>query len=61
MSFNDNIQLDPGRVSTSKGGRGGRGLAIGGGGSLFVVIALVVISQLTGVDLIGGLTGGGQQ
>lgn len=61
MSFNDNIQLDPGRVSTSKGGRGGRGLAIGGSGSLFVVIALVVISQLTGVDLIGGLTGGGQQ
>ena len=29
MSFNDNSQLDPGRVRT--GGRGGRGVAVGGG------------------------------
>ena len=48
MSFNRDIQLDPNRVQTRSGG--GRGAMIGGG-SILTVIAVVLISQLTGVDL----------
>lgn len=48
MSFNRDIQLDPNRVQTRSGG--GRGAVIGGG-SILTVIAVVLISQLTGVDL----------
>ncbi|CAM2846739.1 neutral zinc metallopeptidase [Actinomyces slackii] len=51
MSFNRDIQLDPNRVSTRSGG-GRRGAAIGGG-SILTVIAVVLISQFTGVDLSG--------
>lgn len=50
MSFNRDIQFDPNRVSTRSGGR--RGAAIGGG-SVVTVIAVVLLSQLTGVDLTG--------
>lgn len=54
MSFNDNANIDPSRVS-----RRGRntGIAIGGGGGL-LVIGLFVLSQVLGVDLTG-LAGGG--
>ena len=48
MSFNRDIQIDPNRVQTRSGG--GRGAMIGGG-SILTVIAVVLISQLTGVDL----------
>lgn len=58
MSFNKGIQVDPNRVSTRSTGGGGRGVAIGGG-SVFTVIALVILSQLTGVDLTGMLAGDG--
>lgn len=49
MSFNRDIKIDPGRVST----RGGRRGAAVGGGSLLTVLAVLIISQLTGVDLTG--------
>ena len=48
MSFNRDIQIDPNRVQTRSGGRRG---AMIGGGSILTVIAVVLISQLTGVDL----------
>ena len=50
MSFNRNIQVDPNRVSTRSGGH--RGAAVGGG-SVLVVLAVVLLSQVTGVDLTG--------
>ena len=56
MTFNDDANISGGRVS-----RRGRNTAIGAGGGGLVVIALFVISQLTGVDLTGlapGLGGG---
>lgn len=48
MTFNDNADLSKGRVSK----RGRNGAIVGGGGGL-VVIALFIVSQLTGVDLTG--------
>ncbi|HWH97937.1 MAG TPA: neutral zinc metallopeptidase, partial [Pseudolysinimonas sp.] len=48
MTFNDDANISGGRVS-----RRGRNTAIGAGGGGLVVIALFVISQLTGVDLSG--------
>jgi predicted metalloprotease len=56
MTFNDNANIDPSRVS-----RRGRntGIAVGGGGGL-LVIGLFVLSQFLGVDLTG-LAGGGTQ
>jgi predicted metalloprotease len=51
MTFNDNVRIDPGKVS--RGGRGG-GIAVGGG---LGAIALFLLSQFLGVDLTG-LTGG---
>ncbi len=54
MSFNKNVQLDPGRVRTRS--TGGRGAAIGGG-SVLMVIAALVLSQVTGVDLTGLVAG----
>lgn len=46
MTFNDGVQIDPGRASGGGGGRG-RGLAVGGGvGGL----ALVLVAVLLGVD-----------
>jgi uncharacterized protein len=55
VTFNDGADIGSGRVS-----RRGRNTAIiGGGGGGLVIIALFVISQLTGVDLTG-LAGSGQ-
>ncbi|SDM75736.1 KPN_02809 family neutral zinc metallopeptidase [Actinomyces ruminicola] len=53
MSFNRNIKLDPNRVQTRSGGR--RGAAIGGG-SVLAVLAVFLLSQVTGVDLSGLLS-----
>lgn len=54
MSFNENIRTSPGRASS--GGRGGRGVAIGGGSALGL-IALFVLYQFTGIDLTPVVTG----
>lgn len=54
MTFNDNANIDPSKVSR----RGRTGLAIGGGSGLLVV-GLFILSQVLGVDLTG-LAGGGQ-
>ena len=48
MSFNRDIKIDSKRVST----RGGRGALIGGG-SIVAVIAVLLVSRLTGLDLSG--------
>ena len=48
MTFNDDANIRGGRVS-----RRGRNAAIGAGGGGLVVIALLVVSQLVGVDLTG--------
>ena len=53
MSFNRDIKIDSKRVST----RGGRGALIGGG-SIVAVIAVLLVSRLTGLDL-SGLLGSG--
>src|SRR5690606_1056496 len=54
MSFNDDADIRGGKVS-----RRGRTTAIAGGGGVIGIIAVVLISQLTGVDLTGLLGGGG--
>jgi len=56
MTFNDDARIDTGKVQRR---RGGRTAMIGGGGAL-VVLALVLGSQLFGVDLtpLAGLVGG---
>lgn len=41
MSFNDNAQLDPGRVKDSRGRRGTK-IAAGGGGVLIVLLATIL-------------------
>lgn len=56
MTFNDNAQLDTSRVQ--KRGRGTKGVAVGGG-SVIGVVVLYLLSQFLGVDLTG-LAGGGQ-
>lgn len=56
MTFNDNARINTGKVQNRRGG-GGRTAMIGGGG-VVTVIALVLLSQLFGVDLTG-LAGGG--
>ena len=59
MTFNDDANIKGGRVSR----RGKAGIAIGGGGGL-VVLAVVLISAFTGVDLtpfLGGGAGGGSE
>ncbi|MCU1578534.1 MAG: neutral zinc metallopeptidase [Rhodoglobus sp.] len=55
MTFNDNANIDPSKVS-----RRGRntGIAVGGGGGLLVV-GLFILSQVLGVDLTGLATGTG--
>ena len=60
MTFRNDADFNTKTVK--RGGGRGRGIAIGGGGSVLALIAVVVISQLTGVDLTG-LVGGntGQQ
>lgn len=50
MSFNRDIKVDPNRVTARSGGR--RGAAIGGG-SVLMVLTVVLLSQITGVDLSG--------
>jgi predicted metalloprotease len=55
MTFNEGVQLDPGRVRTSRGRKG----AVIGGGGVLGVLALYLLSQLTGVDLTGLAGGGG--
>lgn len=47
MTFNDDARLDASRVR--RGGRGGTGIAVGGGAAL----VLFLLSQLLGVDLTG--------
>ncbi|WP_395640224.1 neutral zinc metallopeptidase [Pseudolysinimonas sp.] len=56
MTFNDDADIRGGRVS-----KRGRNAAIGAGGGGLIVIALLVVSQLTGVDLTGlaPILGGG--
>jgi predicted metalloprotease len=46
MTFNDDAQIDSGRVK-----RRGRGALIGGGGGVGVAIIVFLIAQFTGVDL----------
>ena len=64
MTFNEGIQVDPGRAS---GGGGGRGIAVGGGiGGVVVVIILLVMGVDPGTVLGGGAGGqpqpdGGEQ
>lgn len=57
MSFNDNSQLNAGRVSS--GGGGGRGIAVGGG--LGGVVLLLIAGLFFGQDGIDALTGGSEQ
>ncbi len=57
MTFRDDADIS--RSSVRRSGRGGRGLAIGGGGGLIGLIAVFLIAQYTGVD-VSGLLGGGQ-
>ena len=57
MTFNDNAKIDSSKVS-----RRGRNGAIAGGGGVVGIIAIFLISQLTGFDLsqfVGGGAGGG--
>jgi predicted metalloprotease len=58
MTFDDDARIDSSHV---KRRRGGRGVAIGGGGAAGVAIVVFLIAQFTGVDLsgiVGGTTGG---
>jgi predicted metalloprotease len=51
MRFRPGARLDAGQVQDARGGRGGRGLAVGGGaGTVLVVIVLALL----GVDVSGG-------
>jgi predicted metalloprotease len=61
MSFNTGAKLDPSQVEDVRGSRiGGRGLMVGGGGGIGIVIALVWVllggSPQTG-ETVGGLVG----
>lgn len=54
MSFNEQVRSDSSRVRSSGAGR-----AAGiGGGSILTVIAVLLLSQVTGIDLTGLLQGG---
>jgi predicted metalloprotease len=57
MSFNEGVQIDPGRASGGGGGRGG--IAIGGGLGGVVVLILALVFGVNPGDLVGG--GGGPQ
>ncbi len=60
MTFNEGIQIDPGRASGGGGGRGG--IAVGGGiGGVVVVIILLVMGVDPGTVLGGGTGGQPQQ
>lgn len=54
MTFNEGANVGSGRVS-----RRGRNGAIAGGGGIVGILAVVIISALTGVDVSGFLGGGG--
>ena len=61
MSFNTGAKLDPSQVEDVRGSRiGGRGLVVGGGGGIGIIVALVWVllggSPQTG-ETIGGLVG----
>jgi len=61
MSFNPGAKLDPSQVEDVRGSRiGGRGLAVGGGGGIGLIVALVWVllggSAQTG-QTVGGLVG----
>lgn len=58
MSFNEGVQIDPGRASGGGGGRGG--LAIGGGIGGIVVLIMALVFGVNPGDLVGGGDGGGQ-
>ncbi|MBL3685994.1 neutral zinc metallopeptidase [Leucobacter zeae] len=49
MTFNDNVRIDPGKVS-KRGGRGRRGGMIAGGG-IGIALLLALGSQLLGINL----------
>ena len=56
MRFRRGAKLDPGQVTDVRGRRGGRGLAVGGGGiGLGVVVIYVLFSLLTGGGGLGQL------
>ncbi|HEU0100971.1 MAG TPA: neutral zinc metallopeptidase [Mycobacteriales bacterium] len=57
MTFNEGIRIDPGRAS---GGRGGGGLAVGGGLGGIVVLVLALALGIDPSTLTGGGGGGGQ-
>jgi predicted metalloprotease len=69
MAFDPNSRLDPGQVRDARGGGfggfGGRGLAIGGGGGLGIVLLVVYLllggnlSDLGGGSVAPGVTGPG--
>jgi len=61
MSFNSGAKLDPSQVEDVRGSRiGGRGLMVGGGGGIGIIVALVWVllggSPQTG-ETVGGLVG----
>lgn len=61
MSFNTGAQLDPSQVEDVRGSRfGGRGMMVGGGGGIGIIVALVWVllggSPETG-ETVGGLVG----
>ncbi len=56
MRFRRGAKLDPGQVTDVRGRRGGRGLAVGGGGiGLGVLVVYVLFSLLTGGGGLGQL------
>ena len=60
MSFNEGVQIDPGRASGGGGGRGG-GIAVGGGLGGIVVLILALVFGVNPGDLTGGGVGGSPQ
>ena len=58
MDFDDAAQLDTSRVSDVRGRRGGRGVAIGGGGLGIVGLIIALLLGVNPADLTGGVGGG---
>ena len=66
MRFNPKARIDQSQIETRSGGGGGGGMRLpmpgGGGGkiglgTIVVIVLLVVLSQCTGMDLLGGSSG----